>query len=595
MLDAVKKLFSLFDIKDKKMFSFLMLLLFLSAGLSLLSIGSIIPFISVVMTPDNNWFNHIVTGEKQKFVLFACAGSIIIAFWLKNIIAHYCLRKQAAVLYEIAHKLSRRLFKIYMESPYVWHLSKSTPELIKNISNECTILATGMLAPMGNFVTELVTTILIFCFLLYLNTNFTLIVGCSLVMCMFIFIRMNRNKVKTYALTRTKKWTMMTRNLMQGVGGIKETKLYNLEEYFVKDFNKNNYDYFESVVFSTIHSQSSRFVLETAAVTLVMLAVCLLWTIEQNSKQLFILLAVFAASVMQLLPSLNRLMTAFASIKYSLPALISIHEALTEENKTQSTFISKHPDKDEQIEFKNEITLQNVFFHYPQGPQVLSNINMTIKKGQSIALVGYSGSGKTTLADVILGLHHIEGGRILIDGMELNDKTLKSWQHQLGYVPQHIYSYDCSIRENVAFGVALEDIDDSLVWKALDIACLSDFVRSLPAGLETQTGENGMRLSGGQRQRICIARALFRNPSILIMDEATAALDNETEKEVTRAIQKASEDRTTITIAHRLSTVKSSDVIYVIDQGRITAFGSYEELIGTCDLFSRLVRIDEVA
>jgi ATP-binding cassette subfamily C protein len=294
---------------------------------------------------------------------------------------------------------------------------------------------------------------------------------------------------------------------------------------------------------------------------------------------------------MQLLPSLNRLMTAFTSIKYSLPALNVIAQELTDTTFPSSTLSVNLKVRKSPL-FQNELLLENICFTYPVGTIALQDISLSIKKGQSIAFVGPSGSGKTTLADIILGLLKPQSGKILIDGLGLTDENLNAWHQHLGYIPQSIYLYDCTIKENIAFGVPYEEVPEEKVWKALNMASLKTFVEGLTEKLETQVGENGVRLSGGQRQRIGIARALYRDPDVLVMDEATAALDNQTEKEVTQAIGAAVENRTVITIAHRLSTIKNCTVIYVLDQGKVVAKGSYNMLIEQCDLFQHLVQIE---
>lgn len=593
MINTVKILYRILDKTSKKKFLLIVLLLFVSGGLSLLGIGAVIPFVTVLLSPEKNWLGNILADQKTN-ILPITILIMVAAFWLKNIISYYCVKTQTKILFGMAYKFSRELFHVYMRAPYSWHLSQSTPELIRNVINECYVIAGGILAPLGTFSTELVSSLFIFIFLLYINVKFTLIVSGALLLCMLFYGFLTRNKVRYYANKRTEAWASMTKDVMQGIGGIKESKIYELEQHFISSFDEQSNIAADSAAFSSIYSQAPRFALEAVAITVVMIAICLIWSFNRNNNEILLILSIFGVAAMQLLPSLNRLMTSFASIKYSSPALSIIEKALNT-NIDESKIKMIHSDHSNYFSgFEKELHLDKISFSYPDGTCALNNVSLTIKKGQSVALVGYSGAGKTSLADIILGLFKLKSGKIYVDGVELGENNQRLWQQHLGYIPQFIYLYDCTIKENVAFGVSLEKIDEDQVWQALDIANLKEFVNSLPHGLNTQIGENGVRLSGGQRQRVGIARALFRNPGVLIMDEATAALDNQTEKEVTQSIQKAARNRTVITIAHRLSTVKNSDVIFVMEEGGIIASGSYNELINDCELFRDLIQVESI-
>lgn len=585
-------LFKILDKQDKKKFILLVCLTLISGLLALIGLGSILPFITALLSPSKNWLSTLFPGQKQEHILLLSVFAMIAGFWIKNILSYYCLRTQTKILYGISYKFSRKLFQAYMTASYIWYLSRSTPELVRNVVNECSVLANGVLGALGSLATELMTSVFIFIVLLYINVEFTLIVGGCLMLFMLLFMRITRHKAAKYAIDRAQAWSAMTKDVMQGVGGIKEVKIYELEHHFISSFNAHTHTAARSAAFSNVYSQSPRFILEAAAITVVMFAIGILLLFDHSSNQkIILLLSVFAVAAMQLLPSLNRMMTALATIKYSLPALDTVSKEFNRcQGSPHAEVYSKQIAK--KMTFQKELSLQGVSFAYPDGKVALDNISLSIQKGQAVAFVGHSGAGKTTLADILLGLVKLKSGTILVDGVELTEGNLSQWHKNLGYIPQSIYLYDCTIGENVAFGEPLENLDKQKIWQALDMASMKEFVENLPQGLDTQIGENGVRLSGGQRQRIGIARALFRNPDVLIMDEATAALDNQTEREVTQAIQKASKNRTVITIAHRLSTIKNSDMIYVMEHGKIIANGSYSDLIGSCALFKNLVKIE---
>jgi ATP-binding cassette, subfamily B, bacterial PglK len=244
------------------------------------------------------------------------------------------------------------------------------------------------------------------------------------------------------------------------------------------------------------------------------------------------------------------------------------------------------------LPFKHSLDLRNLVFSYPEAKEAaIKKLNLSLKANSSIAFVGSTGSGKTTLVDIILGLLTPDEGELAVDGVAITPKNVRNWQRNLGYVPQHIYLSDNSIAQNIAFGIPKDKIDLTAVEKAARIANLHDFIiNDLPGGYETIVGERGIRLSGGQRQRIGIARALYHDPAVLILDEATSALDNVTEESVFEAIRNVAKSKTAIMIAHRISTVRDCDVIYVIEQGRIVSQGSYEELLGSSDRFRALAQ-----
>jgi len=229
--------------------------------------------------------------------------------------------------------------------------------------------------------------------------------------------------------------------------------------------------------------------------------------------------------------------------------------------------------------FQSTINLSEISFSYQNAPMpALQGVSLVVKRGEAVGLVGPSGSGKSTLVDVLLGLLAPQSGEVNVDGKNIQD-NLRSWQNQIGYVPQSIFLIDDSLRNNVAFGVSKSEIDEQAVRAAIRSAQLEEFVATLPNGLDTVVGERGVRLSGGQRQRIGIARALYHNPSVLVLDEATSSLDTETEHGVMQAVQALQGDKTVIIVAHRLSTVEYCDRLYRLEDSRIVDEGSFEEVI----------------
>jgi len=296
--------------------------------------------------------------------------------------------------------------------------------------------------------------------------------------------------------------------------------------------------------------------------------------------------SLFAVAAVRLMPTINRFTVNLVQIRFGIPSLNEIYSHLKDCEK-YVTDVGERKSAERMV-FEHQVELVDVSFQYEDAPNLsLDSILLSIPKNSTVGLVGASGAGKTTVVDVIIGLLKPAKGKIMVDGKDIHESFF-SWQRQIGYIPQSIYLADDTVKNNVAFGSPIEAIDEDKVWKALELAQLDEFVRSAKDGLSTMVGENGVRLSGGQRQRIGIARALFYEPQILVMDEATAALDNETERVFMESIEKLGQKKTIIIIAHRLTTVKNCDIIFLLDQGRLIASGSYETLMSKSSEFRQM-------
>lgn len=597
MKQFIVELFSLFDRQDKQKFFVLILVLFTSACLGLLGIGTVIPFIHVLLDPNQLETVPLLNRFTYQQAVTILVIALIAAFWIKNVASYVSLLIQSKILYGIYSKIAKKLFVMYMSAPYYWHLQRSTPELIRNINNEANLFATHIIQPFGNFITELIAAVVVFGVLLYINLVFSLIVGVTLGITLMFFVRFTRAKAKHYSTQRAEAWLEMTKQVMQGLSGIKETKVYQRESFFIDFFNQAADKTGHSAAFANIFQQTSRFLIEATSIAVILLMILVFILLGYSGQSLFILMVVFGVASIQLLPCVNRLTQAYSQMKYGRLALSTMYNELINGKKESMEFFSP-VDKNNSpqiLQLNKELVLEDINFSYNRLKTAIVNLNLKIKKGQSVAFVGQSGAGKTTLIDLIMGLHKPLSGEILVDNVKLTEANLSAWRKHFGYIPQQIYLYDSSIRENVAVGIAKKDIDDSAVWAALSNAGIKSFVEQLPEQLDTKVGENGIRLSGGQRQRIGIARALYHNPDILIMDEATAALDNQTEQEVTEALNSLSlsKQRTLITIAHRLSTIRHCDNIFVLNQGCLVSQGTYNELRDTCSIFSKMVHLAE--
>jgi ATP-binding cassette subfamily C protein len=405
------------------------------------------------------------------------------------------------------------------------------------------------------------------------------------------FYRIFQKRVNTLAQERQTISRQRIKSLYQGLNGIKESKTLGREQYFVNIFAHHS-NFLERIEYTsqTINSLP-RLLNETLMVGSAMFVIITALIQGRDIQTILPTLLLFAAAAYRLIPKVSQITVSMTSIRANFVSLDVVYGdlVLLERPPTSHTLersaLTQQPDQESQP----AIVLHNVSYRYPEATtDALTGVTMTVPKNASVGLVGASGAGKTTLVDIILGLLPPTTGDVCVYGCDLQE-YVAAWRQIVGYIPQNIYLTDDTIRSNVAFGLPEEQISDEQVWDALEIAQLKDLVLQLPRGMHTFVGERGVRLSGGQRQRIGIARALYHNPEVLVMDEATAALDNETERAFVQAIEALREKKTIIIIAHRLSTVRNCDQLYLLKDGKVVDVGTYDELLRTSSDFKSMV------
>ena len=374
--------------------------------------------------------------------------------------------------------------------------------------------------------------------------------------------------------------------IQQALGGVKEAKVLGRERFFWQSFSTQARLRATVERYQKLLQTVSRPVAETVLMAGMLTAILIVLSVDRSGTDVIATLSLFAVAAIRLLTSFNRLASGIAVIRNALPMLDEVYEDVMiyrAVERDAETLI-----EDEPLSIQRELVLDHVEFAYNGREEtVLKDISLTIRKGESVALVGSSGAGKTTLADIVLGLLEPAGGRILIDGRDATGQ--RAWRRNLfGYVPQSIYLMDDTLRANIAFGVKQEDIDEDALAEAVALACIEDLIERIPDGLDTVVGEAGVRLSGGERQRLGIARALYHKPEFIVFDEATSALDNVTERKFSRALQELQGLRTVIFIAHRLSTIEHCDKIVFMSAGTVLAQGTYLELMENCEPFRRM-------
>ena len=596
MLTFIKKFATILTPAEKWRIGLILLCIFVGGCLEVLGIGVVLPYLALLINPQKinsiqilqNSYQllqnqHIINSTNGFFIILTL--SIIAVYWLKNGFLIFNQSFQTRFTYGLYQKLSTNLFDYYLHEDYQSHLNKNTSELIRNINQLTFDLITTFLLPLLMLISEMVIVVLLVTFLLMMNPLSTLYVFILLgAIVSFIFLKI-RKKLHESGQTVGELQTLSNKQVLQGLGSFKSTTLLHKQSFFVAEFVRAVRQISQHRSYFEVMQNLPRFFMETAVVTVMLSLAIMMLYLRKPSSDLILTLSVFGMAGMRLLPSMNRILNSLNSIKWSQSMMQGLLDDLQKIEKPQDSQMTVL----EPFEF-DTLNLENISFAYENGVKVLNDISLTLKAGQSIGFVGHSGSGKSTLVDVILGLLTPQTGTISVNQQPLR-QILATWQQGIGYIPQDIYLSDESIRANIAFGVSANTINEQQLWYAIHTAQLERLIHELPEGLDTVIGERGVKLSGGQRQRIGIARALYHNPQILVMDEATAALDNVTERAFMSAVNGLKGQKTLLMIAHRLSTVENCDMIYFMDNGKIVDSGRYEELLERNSHFRKLVNI----
>ena len=563
----------------KKSIVFLFILMFFGMLFEMLGVGILLPALAIILNPN------ILEDYPKAKVIFELIGNIphskLILYGLLFIIVVYVLKAFFLIFVNWQHNnfsislsktLEDLLFKGYLNQPFTFHLNRNSAVLLRNF-NELGHL-TEMTQAFIGLIIEISAIIGVFCLIIFIEPKGAFIVASFLIIFLFIFHRSTKNRILMWGQERQTFEVIKTQNLLQSLDGVKDIKLMNRFDHFTNEFSKSNLSLSKIRIKANTLSQVPRHYIEVLAV--ISLVALILSMLAQNKPIAVLIptLGIFTAAAFRLIPSINRIMSYMQVIQIARPTINLLYDEFNHLN----TSISLKQDNKE-LNFRDKIIFKNIKFRYnSKSKLVLENISLEIKKGETVGFIGPSGSGKSTLIDLLLGLLEPEHGEIVIDNMPLKI-YYRAWQNKIGYVPQSIYLANDSLRSNVAFGIDPKFVDDDAVNKAVDAAQLTEFILNLDEGINTFVGERGVRLSGGQRQRIGIARALYHNPPVLILDEATSSLDNQTEKGFMEAINKLKKNKTIIIVAHRLSTVSQCDKIFKIENGRIISEGIPSEIL----------------
>lgn len=586
VFDAINKLRFILSREQKFYCVIVFIMSMISAVLEILGVSMVIPLLSVIMSIDQLKENvyarsvleflHLSTDTE--IIIFIC-GVIVLIYIVKNAFTVFYVWVSTKFANKIRRELALRIFNAYVRQGYTYFVNHNSSEILRGIGVDPQSVQTIVL----NIFILMVRTITVLCivaFIVVATPALALVLLLMAAISSGLSELLFKNRMRKSGLEQRKYSQQARQASLEAIQGSKEIFAMNRQEYFTSEYLRCMIKYDNACAVATVGASAPNNILEAVCVMGLIFAVAFQTISSGGSGMQIAEIAAVALGAFRILPYLGSILGSANTIIYNAPGLVVAYNTLQETDELEKRGVSVRNSKQYTGEkFKKEIKLSDITFSYSaEKGNVLDGLNMIIKKGVSIGLIGTSGAGKTTLSDLILGLYRPQSGTISMDGIDI-EEIGDNWHRITGYVPQSVYLSDASIRRNVAFGIEEDKIDDSKVWRALEMAQLKTFVEGLAEGLDTRVGEWGVKFSGGQRQRVAIARALYSDPDILIMDEATAALDNDTEKAVMESIEALQGIKTLIIVAHRLSTVKKCDEIYEITGGK-AILRTKEEVFG---------------
>ena len=592
MRQTLRLLYGLMQPAEQRRARALLALMVAVAVLEAVGVVSVMPFMALVANPQVVQTNpllasvylHLGFHDSRGFLIFAGAVTLVLLV-ASNAAGLLLVRNMYRFVYLEEHLLSERLMARYATRPYAFFLSRNSAELVKNTLSDVTSVVHGLLIPVLQVASKGLVALFLAGLLLVANPLLALVVAAVLGGAYaLVYQRVHGFLGRLGRVTNGANAVRFT-TASSLLGGIKEIKLYDRAAHFLAAFAGASATHAHHSGTYQIVAQVPRYLLEVLAMGGIVVILLYLIATGGPLDQSLPVVALYVLAGYRLMPALQQIFAGLASIRFNQPLV----KALADDMGGAVTDAVRQDERLPALE--RSIELRSLVFTYAGAADRAVRLdNLTIPARASVAFVGPTGAGKSTIVDLILGLLTPDSGSILVDGQAIHAGNLRAWQKQVGYVPQQIYLLDDSITRNIAFGIADADIDPAQVERAARAARLHDFVAGeLPEGYATVVGERGVRLSGGERQRIGIARALYRDPSILVFDEATAALDTSTEAAVMQAIESLSGSKTIIIIAHRLATVRRCQTIFLVENGTVSASGSYEQLVQANRRFRTMV------
>ena len=592
LVQMLKQLNYILDKSQKKRAFWLLFIIVLSAGFELLGVTAILPFVEAAVSPDKMLQNEYVMKiapvlgiDNANILLIFMGIGLILVYLIKNAFMLYANYVQYDFATRIQKDISVKMLHSYMSRPYTFFLNLNSSEVLRGCASD-TVCVYNIIDYLCTILAQVLMVFMIGIFLIYTDPIIAISVlslMLTILLCMVLFFKPT---IKKAGQRNVELLTLKNKILVQVTSGIKEIFVMQRKKLFLEVFDEASDQSRKVQRTYNLLSSSPDKIVEGVCISGIIGIVCLRLVNDSGSMIDFIpKLAAFAMAAFKILPSIGKIANRMTGIIYNRPGLINVYQNMKGANQYEEKMHQYIVDKQistelsDNLGFNRKLSINHVFWQYEnQKAPVLTDVQLTIQKGETIAFIGASGAGKTTLSDIILGLLQPEKGTIEMDGVDVYAIPMQ-WAHVVGYVPQSIFLMDDTVRNNIAFGLPDDTIDDRIIWEVLAKAQLKEFIEQLPYGLDTIVGERGVKFSGGQRQRIAIARALYNKPEILVLDEATAALDNETETAVMESIDALQGYITMIIVAHRLTTIRNCDRIYEIKDG-MAVERSKEDIFG---------------
>lgn len=594
MIKLVRELIALMSPEQRKTFLFLQFFVVLMAIAEVVGIASIGPFMALVGNIDLVQTNAVVnkiyllSGASTPIEFLFLIGVMVLVFLaISALLSVVTIWKLSYFAAKTGAEIGDTLYGYYLRRDFLFHSTTTSAQLTKQIATEATRITDHILQPLVQINARIIAALFVSIAIFFYSPVISL-VGLFVFLvtyCTLFFAvrgRLARNG-KLISKVSKERFTLMN----EGFGAIKDVQLLGREDSFIRKFRDSGKIFAGAYGSSNGLYNMPRYLMEFVIYSgMVGLILMLLKLYEGELSAILPVLAVFGLAAFKLLPSFQQIYSGAAQVKSNVSAFDSVKEDLARARAAAE--VPRFGHKDEPA-LEGQVELRSVAFKYPNKPTAaLNDISLAFPLKSVIGIVGPSGSGKSTLVDVLLGLIAPDRGELRVGGTLIDSENMRSWQDQLGYVPQSIFLTEGSIVENVAFGIATDAVDMSKVENAIRLAHLDEWVKGLPEGLLTEIGERGVQISGGQRQRLGIARALYNDAEFLFFDEATSALDGVTEKMIMEAIEDFGRKKTIVMIAHRLNTVRNCDMIFMIEQGRVVDQGTYEHLFEHNAYFNKM-------
>ena len=583
-VSMLQKISYMFDKRQKRQMAGLAVLILIGGVLETMSVSMMLPVVQVIMDPDDLMSNEYVSKivemlhvDSSRQLIILMLGALIALFVIKNAYLLFQTYVQNTFVTRNRNRMISRVMREFLNRPYEEYLGADIPTVFRLTDSDIPN-AFELILVMIQMLTEVVVTVFICCALVIVSPAMCLFIvviflGMTIMITKVLKPRLNAIGRRNQSIqSRIAKWRI------QSIYGLKDVKVLHREEFFVRNYYESGAIGANVARNYAVLNNLPRLLIETVFMAAMLLFIMLYVLRGGDISVLIPQLSAFAVAAVRVMPSASRINTYLSQIAYSQPCLDYLYDNLTAEMKVDVngsvTGLTSGEQKQsvtvrKPLELKDKIVLDHISFTYPNTEKpIFTDAHMEVHKGQSVGIMGPSGAGKSTIVDILLGLLHAQEGTITCDGVNIFD-DYASWLGKIGYIPQAIYLIDESIRDNIAFGIDADKIDDKRIWEVLEEAQLKEFVEELPEGLDTTIGDRGVRISGGQRQRLGIARALYHNPEILVFDEATSALDGDTEKAVMDAVNSFHGRKTMVIIAHRLNTIAKCDVIYKVENEKI--------------------------